>query len=452
MPDGVPRPTDGRRPGGGPRDDGAAGGSPAVSDGRAVRGGRRLLRGPRPEAIPVLAGRACVLVGILDIAAGVLPRFRHGYTYAVAVLLPDALGPIAAAVSLSAGVLLLLLAQGLKRGKRRAWRAVVAVLPVGAAAQFAYRDSILGVLLTAVLLVPLLHHRGQFTAPPDPRSRWRALANFVLMGAGSLLLGLIVVNAHPGPLIDDPSLADRLAHVLYGLFGLQGPIHYRGDTSWTVSLSLAALGLLTAVTTLYLALRPEHPTRPTEDDEAQLRALLDRHGHRGAHGHTPLPRGTAVVFSPSGKAAVTYRVVSGVMMADGDPIGDVEAWPGAIERFMDVARANSWIPGVRGCSRTGGEVWTRETGLHVLAPRNEGDEGNEAVVDTADFPLAGRATRTVHHTVRRIARAGRRTPVRHVRDLGGSRTRRPAPTRAEHGDLKAVLHATPGVRTAPHRP
>src|SRR5690606_15971973 len=103
-------------------------------------------------------------------------------------------------------------------------------------------------------------------------------------------------------------------------------------------------------------------------------------------------------------------------------------------------------------SRTGGEVWTRETGLHVLAPRNEGDEGNEAVVDTADFPLAGRATRTVHHTVRRIARAGRRTPVRHVRDLGGSRTRRPAPTRAEHGDLQAVLHATPGVRTAPHRP
>lgn len=27
------------------------------------------------------------------------------------------------------------------------------------------------------------------------------------------------------------------------------------------------------------------------------------------------------------------------MLASGDPIGDVEAWPGAIERFMDEARA-----------------------------------------------------------------------------------------------------------------
>ena len=48
-----------------------------------------------------------------------------------------------------------------------------------------------------------------------------------------------------------------------------------------------------------------------------------------------------MVFSPSGKAAVTYRVVSGVMLASGDPIGDVEAWPGAIERFMDEADART---------------------------------------------------------------------------------------------------------------
>ncbi|MEK8143808.1 hypothetical protein NKH18_23135 [Streptomyces sp. M10(2022)] len=30
-------------------------------------------------------------------------------------------------------------------------------------------------------------------------------------------------------------------------------------TSWTVAYSLGALGLLTAVTTIYLAFRPEHP-------------------------------------------------------------------------------------------------------------------------------------------------------------------------------------------------
>ncbi|CAM5392114.1 hypothetical protein SGLAM104S_00557 [Streptomyces glaucescens] len=385
-----------------------------MSDG--VPGGpsraRRLLRGPRPEAVPVLVARACALVGLLDIAAGVFPRFRYSRMHALAEVLPGALGPFAAALALSAGVLLLLLAHGLKRRKRRAWRAAVALLPAGAVAQFAYRHSVLGVVISLALLAVLLRHRDQFAALPDPRSRWRALANFVLMSAGSLALGLVIVGAHPGRMVGDPSLADRLTHVLYGLFGFEGPVGYRGNTSWTVGFSLGALGLLTAVTTAYLALRPEHPAaRLTQEDEVRLRALLDKHGGRDSLGHFALRRDKAVVFSPSGKAAVTYRVVSGVMLASGDPIGDVEAWPGAIERFMDEARAHSWTPAVMGCSETGGEVWTRETGLDAL------ELGDEAVVDVPDFSLAGRAMRNVRQMVKRIERAGYETRVRRVRDL-----------------------------------
>ncbi|MER6164939.1 phosphatidylglycerol lysyltransferase domain-containing protein [Streptomyces violaceorubidus] len=438
---------------------------------------RRALRGPRPESVPLVVGRACVLVGLLDIAAGSFPRFRHSRMHALTEVLPGSFGPFAAALSLSAGVLLLLLAHGLKRRKRRAWRAAVALLPLGAVAQFTYRHSLLGVLISLALLTLLLRHRDEFAALPDPRSRWRALANFVLMSAGSVLLGLLVVNAHPHRMLGDPSLADRLTHVLYGLFGVEGPIDYRGNTSWTVAFSLGALGLLTAITTIYLALRPEHPAaRLTEDDETRLRALLARHGGRDSLGHFALRRDKAVVFSPSGKAAVTYRVVSGVMLASGDPIGDVEAWPGAIERFMDEARAHSWTPAVMGCSETGGEVWTRETGLDAL------ELGDEAVVDVADFSLAGRAMRNVRQMVKRIERAGYETRVRRVADLSDAeldRVRRAAdawrgtdtergfsmalgrvgdpsdgdcliatahkqdPEPGEYGDLKAVLHFVP---------
>ncbi|MCH0565124.1 MULTISPECIES: phosphatidylglycerol lysyltransferase domain-containing protein [unclassified Streptomyces] len=380
---------------------------------------RRLVRGPRPEAVPVLVARACTLVGLLDVAAGVFPRFRHSRMHALAEVLPGSFGPFAAALSLSAGVLLLLLAHGLKRGKRRAWRAAVALLPLGAAAQFTYRHSILGVIISLALLAPLLVHRDQFAALPDPRSRWRALANFVLMSAGSLALGCVIVSVHPDRMVGSPSLADRLTHVFYGLFGFEGPVDYQDSTSWTVAFSLGALGLLTAVTTIYFAFRPEHPAaRLTEEDEARLRALLDKHGGRDSLGHFALRRDKAVVFSPSGKAAVTYRVVSGVMLASGDPIGDVEAWPGAIERFMDEAKAHSWTPAVMGCSETGGEVWTRETGLDAL------ELGDEAVVDVADFSLAGRAMRNVRQMVKRIERAGYETRVRRVRDLGEAEVER----------------------------
>lgn len=374
---------------------------------------RRALSGPRPEAVPTLVARACGLVGLLDIAAGVFPRFRNSRMHAIAEVLPGALGPFAAALSLSAGVLLLLLAHGLRRRKRRAWRAAVVLLPAGAIAQFTYRHSLVGVLISLALLAPLVRHRDEFKALPDPRSRWYALANFVLMGAGSIFLGLVIVSVHTMHMVGDPSLSDRLEHVLYGLFGFEGPVDYTGNTSWTVGFSLGALGLLTAITTIYLAFRPEHPAAHlTEDDEARLRALLEKHGGRDSLGHFALRRDKAVVFSPSGKAAVTYRVVHGVMLASGDPIGDVEAWPGAIERFMDEAKAHSWTPAVMGCSETGAEVWTRETGLDAL------ELGDEAVVDVADFSLAGRAMRNVRQMVKRIERAGYETRVRRVRDLG----------------------------------
>ncbi|MFE7213389.1 phosphatidylglycerol lysyltransferase domain-containing protein [Streptomyces sp. NPDC001698] len=392
-----------------------------MSDGVPDRSSRmrRILRGPRPEAVPVLVGRACAVVGLLDIAAGVFPRFRHSRMHALAEVLPGSFGPFAAALSLSVGVLLLLLAHGLKRRKRRAWRAAVVLLPAGAAAEFVYRHSVVGVVISLALLAPLLIHRGEFAALPDPRSRWRALANFVLMSAGSLALGMIIVSVHTHRMVGDPSVADRLTHVVYGLIGFEGPVDYQGNTSWTVAFSLGALGWLTAVTTAYLAFRPEHPAaRLTEEDETRLRELLARHGGRDSLGHFALRRDKAVVFSPSGKAAVTYRVVSGVMLASGDPIGDVEAWPGAIERFMDEAKAHSWTPAVMGCSETGGEVWTRETGLDAL------ELGDEAVVDVADFSLAGRAMRNVRQMVKRIERAGYETRVRRIRDLGGTELER----------------------------
>ncbi|URN17133.1 MULTISPECIES: phosphatidylglycerol lysyltransferase domain-containing protein [Streptomyces] len=373
---------------------------------------RRIPRGPRAGRAPSLAGTACALAGLVDVAAGVSSRFRTSRLRDLAEVLPGTPGPPSAALSLTTGVLLLLLGHALKRRKRRAWWAAVALLPAGAAAQFAYRHSVTGALLSLALLALLLRHRGEFAARPAPRGRRRALAGLALTGTASLVLGLAVVSAHPGRTGGDPDLSDRLEHVLLGLLGAEGPIAYAGGAAWTVGCALGALGLLTAATTVHLAFRPEQPVaRLGEDDEARLRELLAAHGGRDSLGHFALRRDKAVVFSPSGKAAVAYRVVSGVMLAGGDPIGDVEAWPGAIERFMDEARAHSWTPAVMGCSETGGRVWTRETGLDAL------ELGDEAVVEVADFSLSGRAMRNVRQMVKRIERNGYRTRVRRVCDL-----------------------------------
>ncbi|MEU0838093.1 phosphatidylglycerol lysyltransferase domain-containing protein [Streptomyces sp. NPDC005962] len=371
---------------------------------------RRVLRGPRAEAVPTAVGTACMLIGLVDI---VFPRLRHSRVHALAEVLPGAVSSLAAAASIVVGLLLLMLAHGLKRRKRRAWVAAVVLLPVGAAAQLLYRHSVLGTVFSLVLMGVLLRYRREFAALPDPRSRWMALANFVAMGGASLGIGLLIVRSHPDTIEGSPSLAAQLAHVLWGLIGFEGPVGYRDGADYTVGYSLGALGLLTVATTAYLAFRPEHPAaRLTASDEEGLRELLATHGGRDSLGYFALRRDKAVIFSPSGKAAVCYRVVSGVMLASGDPVGDVEAWPGAIAAFMEEARAHSWTPAVMGCSETGGEVWTRETGLDAL------ELGDEAIVDVAGFTLSGRAMRNVRQMVKRIERAGYETRVRRVADLG----------------------------------
>jgi lysyl-tRNA synthetase class 2 len=383
------------------------------SDDRRSEDRRRNRWMPHSSSVPKIFGTAAAVIGLLDVVSAVFPAFRNARMHHLAAIFPGTVSSLAAATSVVTGILLLMLAHALKRGKQRAWWATVLLLPVGAATQLIYRHSVFGALVSLGLLVLLVRHRGEFTALSDPRTRWRALANLVGLSAFAFALGLVITSAHPAAERGNPGFTDRCLHVVYGLFGFEGPVQYTNDrVNDVVAYSLGGLGLLIACSTAYLVLRPARPVAElSEAEEERLRALLARHGARDSLGHFALRRDKSVVFSPSGKAAVCYRVVSGVALAGGDPIGDVEAWPGAIDAFMELARAHAWLPAVVGCSETGGEVWTRETGLDAL------ELGDEAIVDAADFTLTGRAMRNVRQMVKRIERSGYVCRVRRVREL-----------------------------------
>jgi lysyl-tRNA synthetase class 2 len=116
------------------------------------------------------------------------------------------------------------------------------------------------------------------------------------------------------------------------------------------------------------------------------------------------------VWSPTGKAAVTYRVLGGVSLASGDPLGDPEAWPGAIVPWLAEARAHGWIPAVMGAGEEAGTVYARH-GLDAL------ELGDEAIVEVAGFTLEGRAMRTVRQAHNRVRRAGYTVRVRRHEDI-----------------------------------
>ncbi|MEV7966353.1 phosphatidylglycerol lysyltransferase domain-containing protein [Sphaerisporangium sp. NPDC088356] len=363
--------------------------------------------------VPAAAGYAALAIGILDIVRGVVPHFRRSRVSAIAGILPGTVTTLAAAASILVGVLLVMLAHALRRRKVRAWRAVVVLLPLGALVEaLRWRHSATAAI-SLVLFIVLLINRREFHALSDPRSRWRALWNFLALGVLNFVIGWVIVGVHPSTMVGEPTNGERLQHVLLGLFGMEGPVQYSLDrTADLVYYSLAGLGALTAITTLYLALRPERPVAALSgDDEKRVRGLLARHGELDSLGYFALRRDKSVIFSPSGKALIAYRVVAGVMLASGDPVGDIEAWPGAIKRFMEEVRRHAWVPAVIGCSEAGGEVWTREAGLSAL------EIGDEAIVEVADFTLEGRTMRNVRQMVNRTERAGYKCLVRRVRDL-----------------------------------
>ncbi len=359
--------------------------------------------------VPRTAALLTALVGLSDIAAifnkSDLQSKLHKY------LVPGTVSNVTRTADVLIGLLLLLLAHGLRRRKRRAWQAVEALLAFDIVIHF-FRHRYPTAIVALVLLIALIYFREEFYAEGDHRTRWRAAWVFGALVVADVVIGLTYMLLARG-LVMNYSFGTRVEETLYGLVGVSGPVQWvpeaRGDL---FSIFTGALGLFTLVVTAYLFLRPAEPrARLGAADAARVRELLVKHGDRDSLGYFALRNDKSVIWSPTGKACVCYRVVSGVMLAAGDPIGDPEAWPGAIGPFLDEAARHAWAPAVMGCSELGAEVWCREGHLTAL------ELGDEAIVNVADFSLAGRNMRNVRQMVNRVAKNGYVAEVRRVGDI-----------------------------------
>ncbi|MGW2601728.1 phosphatidylglycerol lysyltransferase domain-containing protein [Streptomyces klenkii] len=267
---------------------------------------------------------------------------------------------------------------------------------------------------TGLFVAALLAGRTEFYAKGD-RSNPKLAAIVAVAGllVTSLTAALLVRAANDAPDGFRASFFDRWHYGFMRLISLQvDESAYPGLSvpGW-VDVTINAMSTLLLLLVVYAAFRARRATDPlTAGDEEKLRALLDRHGDRDSLGYFALRREKSVIWSPSGKAAVTYRVVGGVSLASGDPIGDPEAWPGAIEPWLAEAREHGWIPAVMGASEEGGTVYARH-GLDAL------ELGDEAIVDTAEFTLDGRAMRTVRQAYNRVKRAGYTVRIRRHEDI-----------------------------------
>jgi lysyl-tRNA synthetase class 2 len=355
---------------------------------------------------------AVLVLGIVDVLSAV-SRPERARLQTLTDVIPLNLVHAAGAVTAALGLLLVMLSRGLRRRKRRAWVATTVVIATSVGLHLAKGLDVEEATLSLALLAVLLTTSAHFPAEGDPRSRVRAVAVFAQLLAVDVVVGYAVVDQPSDRVIlGNRSVAHTVETVLRGLAGLNGPLTLRLRRGDAIGDILLALGIFTFLTTAYLVLRSRGPLAGLSDtDEAALRELLERHGRQDSLGYFALRRDKSVVFSPTGKAAVAFRVVRGTILASGDPIGDREAWPGAIRAWLDLAARHAWIPAVVGCSETGAQVWQREAGLDAF------ELGDEAVVQVATHTLEGRAMRGVRQAVARVERAGYTVTVRRIGDI-----------------------------------
>ncbi|MGW7195065.1 phosphatidylglycerol lysyltransferase domain-containing protein [Streptomyces chryseus] len=335
----------------------------------------------------------------------------------------DYFTPYLLTAGFASGAFTLFLAITMRRRKRAAWILNVVLgglflLLFALAMLFPevrqYWQNWASLVLTAAFVAALLLGRREFYAKGDRSNP--VLAAVVALGGllvTSLIAALLVTVSNTAPDDDRSSFLDRWRYGVMRLVSLApDDARLQGITTpgW-VNVTINVMSTLLLLAVLYAAFRSRRTVEPiTEEDEAGLRALLDRFGERDSLGYFALRREKSAVWSPTGKAAVTYRVVGGVSLASGDPIGDPEAWPGAIEPWLAEAREHGWIPAVMGASEEGGTVYARH-GLDAL------ELGDEAIVEIDEFTLEGRAMRTVRQAYNRVKRAGYTVRVRRHADI-----------------------------------
>ncbi|KJK57889.1 membrane protein [Saccharothrix sp. ST-888] len=332
--------------------------------------------------------------------------------------------PYLVTAGLTSAVLSLFLAVAMRRRKRAAWifnvvvggltfLVFVLLMTVSDQGEDYVRHGFnwFSMIITGLFLVALLVGRREFTSKGDrsnPKTGLAAVIGGLIVGGsvGSVLVQL--TNT-----ISGATFWDRFGYSIARMVTIEPSTHVVdviNVPTW-VNAFINAMSALLFLLVVYLAFRsPRGQELLTHEDEQKLRVLLDKQGGRDSLGYFALRRDKAVIFSPSGKAAVAYRVVGGVSLASGDPIGDPEAWPGAIDAWLAEAREHAWAPAVMGASEEAGVIYARH-GLDAL------ELGDEAIVELDEFSLDGRAMRVVRQAYNRVKRAGYTVRIRRHEDI-----------------------------------
>ena len=353
--------------------------------------------------VPIWIGRFAFVIGFLDILANLNNKWRVR-VHAINHAFPAFVTGSALAAAIFTGLLLMILARGLGRRKRRAWVLALVILGINITSDlFRSRQHPLQIALALGLFAILLVFHKSFYAKSDPTTRFQPLIGFAVALVVLFISSVLLLKFRDQTeFVGHPSLFQIFSYVAEGFIGIAGPLHFRSEkTADLLAFTLGTFGFFIIFVPIWYFFRRVKPiAKMSDEDIDQVRALIKHDLDQDSLGYFATRRDKSVVWAPNRKAGIAYRVQGGVMLASGDPFGEFSLWPAAIEEFLKIAQEHAWTPAVMGCSDHGGEVWVEHAGMTAI------DIGDEAIIRVKDFTLEGRPMANVRQMVNRIRRKG----------------------------------------------
>jgi lysyl-tRNA synthetase len=354
---------------------------------------------PRQSRGPVILIAWLVALGGLLSVAALVPWFhRHLEPLHEDTILPLELRVGGRVATVIFGMILLVLADQLARGKRRAWVAAVAVSSLAAVAHLIKGPHLLAAGLSALLLVLLLAYRGRFRAASDPPSALRLLRDgpvYLLVVYGFGCLALFVERDRITPTV---TFLGMLETITLGLVHISGPYTYHSrffaDFFPVALLALGIFGLIGFVVLLFRPLTTHPPHREADWEHAER--LVRSYGW-DTLAYFALRDDKSFFFSSDGEAMIAYTYMGGYGVGAGDPVGRPESIALVVDEFLAFCRARAWKPAF---------LAVRESDVALYASRGMRHFylGDEAIIRCDDFDLDRPAMRGVRQGARRVGR------------------------------------------------
>ena len=335
-----------------------------------------------------------VISAVIDIVGALLIQHQTR-TAVLEALLPASVTLGGRTGAVLSGLALLLLAGGIARGKRVAFRLTLVVLVATVAFELVKDLDFEGAALFAWILAGLWWFRHYFDADSDPTSvRW---------GVVVLVAGLFTAVLYA---IAGAALLQNQLQPEFGFFRTieslvaavaGGPTRYRALTEradWFLS-TLPVVSYALVIVALIQLLRPVLAPRAAAAERERVRELIKRWGrnyisHLAVHGNTSyhwLDDTACVAFTLRGRTA----------LALGDPIGPPEKAEAAIQDFVAYCDRQDWIGAFYQVDEP---APYRSIGLTLV------QVGAEALLRPEEFSLTGKKRHDVRSAVNHCARQG----------------------------------------------